>query len=203
MLLPTQPEGDAMTRILIVNGNPKPASFCAALADAYETGARSAGHEVERIDLGALPIDPVLRTGFTPHDPEEPELTAAREAIGRAQHLVLVWPLWFGDMPAILKGFLERALTMGFAAEEIEKPPFFRPLLTGRSARSIVTMQMPRLVYRLVYGSAATKLLRRHILGFVGMSPVRDTVFGGIDDAAPETRAKWLEEVRRLGAAAV
>lgn len=191
-----------MTRILVINGNPKAESFSAALADAYATGAREGGHEVEVIELGRLPIDPVLRTGFTPHEPEEPELTAARAAIGRAEHLALVWPLWFGGMPAILKGFLERALTMGFAAEEIEKPPFFRPLLTGRSARSIVTMQMPRLVYRLIYGSAATKSLRRQILGFVGMSPVRDTVFGGIDDQTPETRARWLAEVRRLGAEA-
>lgn len=191
-----------MTRILVVLGHPKTESLCGALADAYVHGAEIAGHEVRRIDVGALKIDPVLRTGFDPHEPEEPELTAARESIGWAEHLVFVWPLWFGDMPAILKGFLERALIMGFAARPVEAPPFFEPLLTGRTARVIVTMQMPTLVYRFVYRAHATRILHHQILGFVGVGPVEETIFGGVDDQDAGTRAEWLAEVRRLGAGA-
>lgn len=191
-----------MTRILVILGHPKQDSFCAALADAYGEGAEAGGHEVRRIDVGALSIDPVLRTGFARHDPEEKDLLAAREVIRWAEHIVFVWPLWLGDMPAILKGFLERALVSGFAMEKLDRPPFYRSLLEGRSARVIVTMHMPALMYRILAGSRATRILRKQILAFVGIKPVRETIFGLVPGSSAEKRARWLSQVRALGAAA-
>ena len=188
-----------MTRILIVLGHPRTDSLCAGLADAYGEGAEASGHEVRRIDVGRLRMDPVLRTGYEPHETEEPDLTAAREAIAWAEHLVFVWPLWLGAMPAILKGFLERTLSRGFAIETIKGPPFYRPLLGGRSARVIVTMHMPVLIYRIMAGSRATRILRKQILNFVGIRPVRETIFGMVPNADKETRLRWLAKVRALG----
>ena len=188
-----------MTRILIVLGHPRTDSLCAGLADAYGEGAEASGHEVRRIDVGRLRMDPVLRTGYEPHETEEPDLIAAREAIAWAEHLVFVWPLWLGAMPAILKGFLERTLSRGFAIETIKGPPFYRPLLGGRSARVIVTMHMPVLIYRIMAGSRATRILRKQILNFVGVKPVRETIFGMAPNADEETRLRWLAKVRALG----
>lgn len=190
-----------MSRILVILGHPRSDSFCAGLADAYGAGARAAGHEVRRIDVGALAIDPVLRTGAGRHEVEEPDLITAREAIVWAEHLVFVWPLWLGAMPAILKGFLERTLVAGFAMEVIEGPPFYRPLLGGRTARVIVTMHMPVILYRLMAGSRATRILRKQILNFVGIRPVRETIFGLVPGSSETTRAGWLAKVRALGVA--
>ncbi|MEM8753817.1 MAG: NAD(P)H-dependent oxidoreductase [Pseudomonadota bacterium] len=191
-----------MTRVLVILGHPVPGAFCAALADAYQKGAEGAGHDVRRIDVGALEIDPVLRTGFAPRRDEEPALLAARRDVEWAEHLVLIWPLWLGDAPAILKGFLERLLSEGFAVEKLEEPPFYRPLLGGRTARVVTTMQMPLFAYRIWAWSAANRILRTQVLNFVGIRPVLETILTRVEASTPERRAKWLDDMERLGAKA-
>lgn len=190
-------------RILILNGHPDIArkGLCGALADVYAEGAASGGHSVERLDIGALQFD-LLRsqaefeTGTAP-----PDIAAAQEAIRRADHLVVVFPLWLGDMPALLKGFFEQALRPGFAFAY--RPSGF-PLkhLDGRSARIVVTMGMPAFVYRWYFRAHAVKNLKRNILGFVGYAPVRDTIVGGVATAKPAAMTRHFETMRALGRAA-
>jgi putative NADPH-quinone reductase len=104
-------------RISIIQGHPDPSGgrLCHALADAYAGGAEEAGHEVRRVEVARLEF-PLLRTqaefeaGAAP-----PEIQIAQEAIRWAEHLVIVYPLWLGTMPALLKGFLEQAFRPGFA----------------------------------------------------------------------------------------
>lgn len=191
------------TRILILNGHPDTArkGLCGALADAYAEGAAAGGHSVERLDIGALQFD-LLRsqaefeTGTAP-----PDIVAAQQEIRRADHLVVVFPLWLGDMPALLKGFFEQTLRPGFAFAY--RPSGF-PLknLGGRSARIIVTMGMPAFVYRWYFRAHAVKNLKRNILGFVGYGPVRDTIVGGVATAKPAAMARHFETMRALGRAA-
>lgn len=134
-------------RITVIQGHPDPAPthFGHALADAYVRGAEQAGHEVIRIAVAPLNL-PLLRDkdewekGSVP-----PPVRAAQQAIGRAEHLVLVYPLWLGTMPAVLKGFLEQVLRPGFAVGEPESGRPGKRLLAGRSARIVVTMGMPAL----------------------------------------------------------
>lgn len=190
-----------MTQIAIIVGNPKQDSFSHALAAAYRRGAETAGHAVEMIELSRMTFDPILHQGFDPPQPLEPDLQKAQQAIGTAGHLVFVWPLWLGWPPALMKGFLERVLTSpGFAVERLEKPPFYRPKLTGKTARSIMTMQMPSLMYRWLAGARAARTFEKNVLGFVGIKPVRRTVFGMIDHVSDATRLGWLEQVEALGA---
>lgn len=188
-----------MTRIAVILGHPVAGSFNAALADRYAEAAAQAGHEIRRITVGDLDMIPVNRTGFGAAE-QEPDLIAARETLGWAEHWAIFWPLWLGDQPAVLKGFWERALIPGFAMEKVKGPPFYKPLLGGRSARVVVTMQMPVFVYRLLAGSRATRILRKQILEFIGVKPVRETIFGGVDAASDEKRAGWLARVAELGA---
>ena len=113
-----------------------------------------------------------------------------------AEHLVILYPLWLGDVPAVLKGFLEQVARPGFAIGEGKGFP--QGLLKGRSARVIVTMGMPGLFYEIVYRAHSLKSLERNILNFAGIKPVRHTIIGTVE-AGAEHRAKWLERVRRLG----
>lgn len=191
------------TRILILNGHPDTSrkGLCGALADAYAEGAESGGHTVERLDIGALRFD-LLRsqaefeTGTAP-----PDIAAAQEAIKRAGHLMVVFPLWLGDMPALLKGFFEQALRPGFAFA-YRPSGFPQKHLGGRSARVVVTMGMPAFVYRWYFRAHAVKNLERNILGFVGYGPVRDTIVGSVATAKPATMAAHFETMRALGRAA-
>lgn len=193
-------------RILVINAHPDPdpARFCRALADSYAEGARGAGHKVERIDLAALDF-PLLRTTAEFQSGEVPAaLKDAAKAIVDAEHIVFVFPLWLGTMPALLKAFLEQVMRPGiaFAVPKPGETGFARTLLKGRSARVVVTMGMPAFLYRLWFLGHGIAGMRRNILNFVGISPVRETLYGMVEGGKPEKRVGWLKEMRDLGAAA-
>ena len=189
------------TQVLLIQGHPDPAGghFCHALADAYADGAREAGHEVRTLDVAQLDF-PLLRSQHAWADePVPPALAPAQEAIRWADHLVFVFPLWLGAMPALLKGFLEQVARPGFALARDAQNPMGTKLLKGRSARLVVTMGMPAAVYRYYFRAHSIKALERNVLGFVGIAPIDETLIGmieGMDDAA---RAKWLDKLRALG----
>lgn len=127
-----------------------------------------------------------------------PVIRETQDAIRRASHLVIVYPLWLGAMPALLKGFFEQVFRPDFAFDE-KDTRWPKPMLTGRSARVIVTMGMPALAYRWYYGAHSLKSLERNILRFVGIKPVRRTLFGMVDEASDIKRAAWLQQIEALG----
>ncbi len=187
-------------RIVIIQGHPDPdpSRYCRALADAYAQGAKAAGHEVTMIDLAALDFPLLRKQEDFLHGSMPRELEPAKEAILRAEHLVFVFPLWLGTMPALLKGFLEQVMRPGVAFA-YGKSGFPETLLKGRSARIIVTMGMPAFFYRWWFLGHGLRGMRRNILKFVGLGPVRETLFGMIEAVGDEKRRKWLDQMRRLG----
>ncbi|AGA09555.1 flavodoxin family protein [Sinorhizobium meliloti] len=189
-----------MTRhISIVQGHPDPARhhLLHAMADAYAEAATAAGHEVRRIEVARLEF-PLLRTqedfetGALP-----PGLAQAREDMRWAEHWVFLFPLWPGTMPALLKGFLEHIFRPGFAME-YRKGGFPKRLLAGRSARIIVTMGMPVLLYRWYFGAYGVRSFERSMLGFAGIKPTREN-FYGLSFADEKKRSRWLDEMRNYG----
>jgi putative NADPH-quinone reductase len=187
-------------RIVIIQGHPDPSHphFGHAVADAYAKEAAAAGHEVRRVEVANLNF-PMLRGWDTPL-PDT--LSEAQAAIRWSHHLVLVFPLWLGTMPASLKGFLEQVLRPGFA---FDAPSGNGALSTkglkGKSARIIVTMGMPAFWYRCYFLAHGVKVLERSILKFCGVSPVRETYIGMIE-ASDQRRRQALARIRKLGAAA-
>lgn len=194
-----------MTRILVVNGHPdpKPATFIAALADAYAAGALEGGHEIRRIDIGAHDIPFIASAAEFSGEPTEPALKAAQADILWAEHLVFVFPLWLGGVPAKLKAFLEQTFRYGFALpREMPANRFPKGLLGGRSARVIVTMGTPAFLYRLVFGAVGVRALESGILKLSGLKPVRRLIVGGAGAMTPETARRRLDAARALGRAA-
>jgi putative NADPH-quinone reductase len=189
-----------MAKIAIVVGNSVPDSYCEALGEAYARGAAAGGHEGKLFVLAKMNFDAILHEGYRREQPLEPDLVAAREAIHAADHLVFVFPLWCGDMPAILKGFIERVLQPDLLAVHAGKGDW--KVLKGKSARVIMTMGMPGWFYRLWFGAHALKLFRRNILHFTGVKPVRASIHGMIEGVSDGTRREWLRETEALGHAA-
>ena len=191
-------------RILILQGHPdaSKAHLCHSLADHYCKGAQANGHEIRLTDLASLEF-PLLRSQQEWQTPPLPaSLTAAQKSIDWCQHLVLIFPLWLGDMPALVKAFLEQVLRPGFAFEYVEGNPLGKKGLTGRSARLVVTMGMPAVIYRHLYRAHSVKSLERNILGFVGFSPVRETLIGSVETMNEQKRNEWFFKLHELGAKA-
>ncbi|WP_243293301.1 NAD(P)H-dependent oxidoreductase [Geothrix mesophila] len=184
-------------RILVILGHPRVDSFCGALAGAYEAGARAAGFEVLRLDLASLAFDPNVRLPSPRDQALEPDLVRAQALIRWADHLVFVYPAWWGTLPALLKGFLDRVLTPGFAFEaQDENPATWAKLLKGRSAHLLVTLDTPSWAYRLIYRQPGHQAMRRATLGFCGVAPTFISTFAPVKPATAEVRARWLDQAR-------
>jgi putative NADPH-quinone reductase len=189
-------------RILVINGHPdtRPERFCSALTDAYVAAATKAGHDVRRIDVGALDIQFLIKFEDFQVPPTAPDIAKAQADIAWAEHLVFVHPLWLGAAPAMLKAFLERVACGGFAFDSgtAGNPKLG---LKGKSARIVVTMGMPAIAYRLVFGGFGIRAFDRGILRISGVKPVRHTYFGAVE-LSERHRDRCLAKVRALAAQA-
>lgn len=186
-------------KILIIQGNPNPQSLCNALANAYENGAKENGAQLQRLNLFELEFSPNLSYGYKQRTELEPDLLRAQELISWAEHIVFIYPVWWGNMPAILKGFFDRVFLPGFAFKYHENSPWWDKLLTGRSARQIVTLGMPNWYYWLFYGAPSHRAMKQVTLNFSGIKPVKTTVFSPVRQSNEKQRENWLQKSYSLG----
>jgi putative NADPH-quinone reductase len=188
-------------RITLIQGHPDAARphLGHALAEAYRSGAESAGHEVRSITVAELNFPLITSREDFEHGERPAPIREAQSMIRTSDHLVIFYPLWLGTMPALLKAFLEQVMRYDFAFEPLPGGRF-RRLLKGRSARVVITMGMPAMAYRWFFGAHSLKSLERNILKFAGIAPVRESLYGMVEAASDDRRHRWLEEMERLGA---
>lgn len=186
-------------RILVINGNPRPASLCAALGEAYAQAARAAGHEVEQVQLAALRFAPDLPEAYESLPPLEPDLQRLQQQILAAEHLVWVYPVWWGTVPARLKALLDRLLTPGFAFRYSAGQTWPERLLKGRSARLLVSLDTPAWYFRWLQGAPAHRMMKDTVLEFCGVAPVRISEFAPVIKSRPAQRERWLAQAAALG----
>ena len=188
-------------KVLLILGHPRRGSLCEALADAYAAGAESAGAELRRITLADFGFEQNVLVPSPRDQPLEPGIADAVDLVAWADHLVFVFPTWWGTMPACLKGFLDRVLMPGFAFADREDGEGWDKLLVGKTAHLLTTMDTPPWVYRWIYRAPGLNALGRATLGFCGIEPVRSTIFGPVKTASAERRAEWIEQARHEGLA--
>ena len=189
----------APLKVLVILGHPRKDSLCGALANSFVAGAREAGVDLRRLDLCDLQFNPNVIAGSPRNQFLEPAIREAIDLVAWAEHLVFVFPTWWGTMPALMKGFLDRVLLPGFAFEEHEEGGGWDKLLTGKTAHLLTTMDTPTWVYRWIYKAPGLRSLALATLGFCGIAPVRTSIFGVVKDSDPATRALWLQEARGHG----
>jgi NAD(P)H dehydrogenase (quinone) len=188
-----------MKKILIINGHPNKDSLNFALAAAYKKGALKAGAEVQEIVIRDLQFNPNLQSGYQKRTELEPDLLAAWEKIKWADHLVWVHPVWWGGMPAITKGFIDRLFLPGFAFQYRENSVWWDKLLSGKTGHIITTLDQPAWYYRLMFGNPSVNQLKKSVLGFCGVKPVKVSYFGPVKSSTEQLRNKWLEKVEQIG----
>ncbi len=185
--------------IVIINGHPDKNSFCTSLAEQYKKGADLSA-DCKLINLIDLNFSPVLEYGYRTRTELEPDLQNMRDLISKANHLVFIYPNWWGTYPALLKGFIDRVFLPGFAFEYQKNSPFPKKLLTGKTARLIVTTDTPYWYYSLIYKKPGHNSMKKSILGFCGIKPVRISTIGPVKNSSKAQRIKWLHKVEKLGA---
>lgn len=188
-----------MKKIAIINGHPNKESFNFGIANTYKDGALQAGNEVKEITIADLNFDPVLHFGYQKRMELEPDLLKAWEIIQWADHLVWIHPVWWGGMPALMKGFLDRLFLPGFAFRYRENSIWWDKLLKGKTAHIITTLDQPGWYYRLFYGRPSVNQLRKSTLEFCGVKPVKLTYIGIIRNSTEAQREKWLQKVKDFG----
>ena len=186
--------------ILIINGHPDAESFNFALAAAYKKGAIQSGAQVREINIRELKFNPNLQYGYRKRTELEPDLTQAQQDIKWAEHLVWIYPVWWGSVPAIMKGFLDRVLLPGFAFKKREGSVWWDKYLTGKTARLITTLDQPGWYYRWINGRPSHKAMKKLTMQFIGVQRVKISTVAPIRLSSDKFRNKWLKKVERLGA---
>lgn len=185
-------------RVLIILGHPSTDSFCGAIATCYFEAATHAGREVRIVHLGALNFDPVLHEGYNQIQTLEQDLLDAQADIMWAEHLVFVFPLWWGGVPALLKGFIDRTFLPGFAFKYRQGKVFPDKLLKGRTAHLLVAMDTAPWYYKWVYWMPGLHQMRKHTLALCGIKPLTTLMFGPVLTSTTTQRQRWLQQAMTL-----
>jgi NAD(P)H dehydrogenase (quinone) len=187
--------------ILLILGHPSENSFCNALLSAYKKGAESLGAECKTIYVSKLKFDVNLADGYKTGDaPElEEDLQTSQQLFQWADHVVMAYPNWWGFMPAVTKGFIDRLFLPGFAFKHRSGKIFPDKLLKGKSMRLLVTMDTPTWWFYLIYRASQYQILKDIVFGYVGFDPIKFSTFGFIRKSTDKQRAGWLQNVQQLG----
>jgi putative NADPH-quinone reductase len=189
-----------MANILVINGHPDPSAerLCAALCDAYVRGAEGAGHAVRRVSVGLIEFELLRSAEAFNEGVPPPAIEAVQRDIRWADHIVVVFPLWLGGLPALTKGFFEQVFRPQFTMRW-RKNQLPQGLLEGLTARLVVTMGMPAFAFRLFFGASGVRSFERSVLGLAGIRRSGTTMIGGVGEQSAEAAGGWMARLDDLG----
>lgn len=186
-------------KILIINGHPDKESLCYKFAESYKKGADLTTEHCKLVNIIDLKFDLNLQFGYRKRTELEPDLLKIQEEIINADHLVFIYPTWWGTYPALLKGFIDRVFLPKFAFKYRDNSLLWDKLLKGKTARIIVTMDTPKWYYSLIYKNPGHNSMKKGVLEFCGIKPVKITSFGPVKSSNEEKRQRWIKKVEELG----
>lgn len=188
-----------MKNILVINGHPDKESYNYAISTAYLKGAAESKANVKSIHLCDLKYNLNLQYGYRKRTDLEPDLVAAQEMLTWADHIVWIYPVWWGSVPALMKGFLDRVLLPGFAFKKREGSVWWDKFFTGKTSRIICTLDQPPWYYRFINRCPSHHAMRKLTLNFIGVKSVKITTIGPLRLSSEDFRQKWLSKVEKMG----
>lgn len=186
--------------ILVILGHPDPGSFNHAIADAAAEALERNGHRIVLHDLYAESFDPLLPAEEFPRDASlPPAIQQHCDELMAAQGIVIIHPNWWGQPPAILKGWVDRVIRPGVAYRFREGDAgdgVPEGLLQAYTAIIFNTSNTPRERELRVFGDPLELLWKNCIFDLCGVQHVYRRMFEVIVTSSPEQREQWLVEVR-------
>lgn len=186
-------------KIYILSGHPNTdPTLTSSLADAYEAAAKAAGHEVRRGDVAKLSFDPILHKGYRAIQELEPDLKQVQADITWCDHFVLLYPLWWSSVPALLKGMIDRMWLPAFAFRFIKTPDGkstmgWHKLLKGRTARVVVLLKNFPIIEHFMYGNFTSDIVNV-VLRFSGFR-VKVMEVGNSEALTDKAKARLMKKV--------
>lgn len=187
-----------MKKVLIINGHPDKHSFCNALTEAYVRGCVATGNTADVLHVRLLNFEMNLENGYSRKIELEADVVLSQKKITEADHIVIIHPVWWGSVPALLKGFFDRVLLPGFAFRYREHSVLWDKLLAGKSGHVIYTSDTPIWLYTLFFRAPSVNMVKRRVLQFCGISPVKVTGIGPLRTSTKQSREEWLNKVEKL-----
>ncbi|GGE08606.1 MULTISPECIES: NAD(P)H-dependent oxidoreductase [Rhizobium] len=191
-------------RILLVLAHPLPDSFAASVARTARQALEAAGHAVDLLDLYAENFDPRLseteRRGYFDVPYDSSAVAGIVDRLKAADGLVLVFPQWWFNFPAVLKGFFDRIFAPGVAFTHDAAGGRIVPQLTNiRLLYALTTTGSPWWLVRLYMGDPVRRLLKRGIAAFCSKRlNFRMLSLHDMDRATNAKRTAHLDRVRKL-----
>ncbi|KMY69086.1 NAD(P)H dehydrogenase [Desulfocarbo indianensis] len=192
--------------ILLVLGHPSGDSFCAAIAQSARTALEELGHEVIFHDLYREGFDPLISAREIPQDaPLDPVAARHCRELAQAEGIVVVHPNYWGQPPAMLKGWIDRVFRPGVAYRFLEGDGgegVPEGLLKARLAVVLNTSNTFEDREMAVFGDPLENIWRKCLFQFCGVPDFYRHTFRVIVTSSLEQRRQWLEEaaqtLRRL-----
>ncbi|ENV48940.1 hypothetical protein P255_02694 [Acinetobacter brisouii CIP 110357] len=188
----------SIRKIVVINGHPSVSSFNHALVQAYADSAAEQGVWVDVIEIGQLNFDPNLKYGYEKRMNLEPDLVEAWRKIMEADHLVWIFPVWWGGLPAITKGFIDRVFLPSMAFSYYDKSNWIRGHLQNKTARIVTTLDQSGWTYKWYFGEPSTRQLKQATLQFCGVKKVKTHYMGSIRGSSATQREKWLQSIVKM-----
>ncbi len=186
-------------RNLIIYAHPNPKSFNHAILDTTVQSLQETGYEVMIRDLYAMKFDPVLKSSdfeALQSGKIQSEIRTEQDYIAGADVLTLIYPIWWTGLPALLKGYIDRVFSYGFAYKTGDDGPV--GLLTGKKAFIINTHGTPTEIYD---SSGMTEALRKTsdtgIFNFCGIEVLGHVFFGAVATVDDDIRHEMLNTLRK------
>ena len=188
-------------KITLILGHPTEGSFNHAIADAAASKLRENGHEVTYHDLYAEKFDPLLLGEEIPKDAElDPQIEKHCREIKDADGIIIIHPNWWGQPPAILKGYIDRVIRAGVAYEFLEGDNgegVPNGLLKAETAIVFNTSNTPEKRELEVFGDPLEVIWKNCIFGLCGVKNFYRKMYGVIVTSSQEERLHWLEDVEK------
>jgi len=191
-------------KYLIIFNHPYEKSYCSAILNAAADGIAAAGNSVDIINLDKDKFDPVITAEYLDkyrrESIDDPAIMDYQERINNADSLVFICPIWWEAMPALMKGWIDKVITKGFAYD-VDKSgafPKFYPLISHiKEITLITTMDSPGIVYRLIFGNAVKKIFINGTFRKIGVKNVRWISFDRVNSISNQKRRDRLESIRK------
>lgn len=193
-------------KTLIVYYHPYDGSYCNAILKAVQEGLKKGNHPHKTIDLLRDAFDPVMHakdlkafveyghSGDITQSDVDPLVLHYKKKLEWAERIVMIFPIWWMSVPAMMKGFIDKVIFPGIAYN-MEGSQLVTRLHSLRQVVIISTMNTPADIYRDKFNNSLEGSLIKGTFNQIGIHNVQWISINLVKQSGPEMRKLWLEEI--------